>query len=106
MCFCAVLEGRLIEENPFKGIPCKVQSVPEHMRFMTGSDIEWRLVISLARWGGLRIPSEIAESEVGSRELGNKPNHDSPTEAGTHPRQRLARHTAVSGTTASFAESC
>ena len=24
-------------------------------------DIEWRLVISLARWGGLRIPFEIAE---------------------------------------------
>ena len=48
-----------------------MQSVPERMKFITGSDIElilgqapdieWRLVISLARWGGLRIPSEIAE---------------------------------------------
>lgn len=71
MFFGAAVEGRLISENPFKGIPCKVQAVPERMKFISASDIElimkqapdieWRLVISLARWGGLRIPSEIAE---------------------------------------------
>lgn len=71
MFFGAAVEGRLITENPFKGIPCKVQSVPERMKFISAADIglildqapdlEWRLVISLARWGGLRIPSEIAE---------------------------------------------
>lgn len=71
MFFGAAVEGRLISENPFKGIPCKVQSVPERMKFITADDIalileqapdiEWRLVITLARWGGLRIPSEIAE---------------------------------------------
>ena len=74
MFFGAAVDGRLIEENPFKGLPCKVQPVPERMRFISGSDIqlilkqatdiEWRVVISLARWGGLRIPSEIASLKI------------------------------------------
>lgn len=71
MFFGAAVEGKLITENPFKGLPCKVQAVPERMKFISAGDIdlilnqapdiEWRLVIALARWGGLRIPSEIAE---------------------------------------------
>lgn len=71
--FGAAVDAKKIEVNPFKdkSIPCRVQAVPERMRFISAEDtakileqcpnIEWRLVISLARWGGLRIPSEITE---------------------------------------------
>ncbi len=69
--FGAAVDARLIAENPFKdkSIPCKVQPVPERMVYVTAEDtaklldncpdIEWKVVIALARWGGLRIPSEI-----------------------------------------------
>lgn len=74
MFFGAAVDAKLIEDNPFKGLPCKVQAVPSRMRYIKSNDVEailrqtndleWRLVISLARWGGLRIPSEIAELKL------------------------------------------
>lgn len=66
--FRAALRGRLISENPFGDIECKVLANPTRDFDVTpeitakllehcGSP-EWKLLIALARFGGLRIPSE------------------------------------------------
>lgn len=58
----------MIEDNPFghmtgavKGDPAKCQFVPasDVMKLVEAApDPQWKLLITLARWGGLRIPSE------------------------------------------------
>lgn len=68
--FRAALRGRRVAENPFgemKGLG--VRAVEERKAFITreqtdklleaAPDAEWRAIIALARFGGLRVPSEL-----------------------------------------------
>ncbi len=58
----------IIERNPFEHISGGVTGDPTKRRFITAADLakvveaapdpQWKLLIALARWGGLRIPSE------------------------------------------------
>ncbi|MHC4281144.1 MAG: tyrosine-type recombinase/integrase [Planctomycetota bacterium] len=67
--FTAAQKKRLISENPFDGIPTNSVSNFERHQFISREDIqkvidacpknEWRLIFALARYGGLRIPSEL-----------------------------------------------
>jgi len=70
--FGAALEAKLIEGNPFasKEIVCATGNVQERMSFVDAATIEkciavtagdWRTIIALARYGGLRIPSELVK---------------------------------------------
>ncbi len=64
----AALRHKLIGENPFDGITQRAIINPERFYFVTpeateklskaAPDIHWRSIIALARWGGLRTPSE------------------------------------------------
>lgn len=66
--FAAADRARLIEENPFHGLAACVRENPEKFYFVTPQEAtavlaacpstEWRLLFALARWGGLRVPSE------------------------------------------------
>jgi integrase len=59
---------RIIRDNPFSGIESNVRSNPARQFFITRDvaakvdaacpDTEWRLIFALARFGGLRTPSE------------------------------------------------
>lgn len=59
---------RLIPENPFADVKRGSQKNPERQRFIDAStiervieaapDVEWKLLIALSRYGGLRVPSE------------------------------------------------
>ncbi len=65
----AVRSGWL-ESNPFTGLPCTVRSNRDRVFYVTGEiavrvlkacpDAEWRLIFALARFAGLRCPSELA----------------------------------------------
>ncbi len=67
--FAAAQRKRLIDENPFYGIPTSTVSNTKRQQFISCADIqkvidacpnnEWRLIFALARYGGLRIPSEL-----------------------------------------------
>ncbi len=67
--FSAAQKKRLINENPFDGIPTSTVSNSKRQQFISRKDIqkvldacpdnEWRLIFALARYGGLRIPSEL-----------------------------------------------
>ncbi|MBL7107618.1 MAG: site-specific integrase [Phycisphaerae bacterium] len=67
--FSAARKKRLIDENPFDGIPTSTVSNSKRLQFISHEDIqkvldacpdnEWRLIFALARYGGLRIPSEL-----------------------------------------------
>jgi integrase len=58
----------LVTANPFAHIKGEVKGDPSRRRFVPGDavasvmamapDPQWKLLIALARWGGLRIPSE------------------------------------------------
>jgi len=66
--FNAGIDAGLIEKNPFRGQAVSVQPNPEKFFYITPEiaaavleacpDAEWRLIFGLARWGGLRTPSE------------------------------------------------
>lgn len=66
--FADAADRRLIEDNPFEGIKTGSQTNDERRRFVPAADVlklmdeatdaEWRVVYALARWGGLRTPSE------------------------------------------------
>jgi len=66
--FRVALRHGLIERNPFDGIPTTAPPSRERRVFVPGElvqrvidvapDPQWKLLIALARWGGLRIPSE------------------------------------------------
>ena len=67
--FMAVAQRRkLIAENPFAHIKAAVRGNPARRVFVSAADVrkvidaatdpQWRLLIALGRWGGLRIPSE------------------------------------------------
>jgi integrase len=67
--FQDAVDRKLVAENPFAGLKVGSMSNPARMRFVSADDvrrimehcpsIEWRLLFAFARWGGLRIPSEI-----------------------------------------------
>ena len=62
---------KLVDSSPFEGMKSGSQSNPERMYFVTREDtqklldacptIQWRALIGLARYAGLRCPSEIRE---------------------------------------------
>ena len=59
----------LIESNPFQGMAAAVKANPSRFHFVTRedaqlvldacSDAQWRMIFCLARYGGLRCPSEV-----------------------------------------------
>jgi integrase len=67
--FRAAVRAKLIEENPFSELVAAVRANPERMHFVSREeaervleacpDAEWRLMFALARYGGLRVPSEV-----------------------------------------------
>ena len=67
--FTAAQKKRLISENPFVDIPTNSVSNSKRQQFINREDIqkvidacpnnEWKLIFALARYGGLRIPSEL-----------------------------------------------
>ena len=67
--FTAALNHELIDRNPFDGLPSAMVENRDRMAFVTPADSEkvlkacpshdWRCIFALARWGGLRCPSEV-----------------------------------------------
>ncbi len=67
--FKAAIKAKLIDENPFDGMPVTVSGSTDKERFITEAesqtilkacpDLQWRLIFSLCRYGGFRCPSEI-----------------------------------------------
>lgn len=63
------VQDRLLMENPFTGVKPGKETNPERQRFIDAAmsarvleacpDADWRLIFSLARWGGMRCPSEV-----------------------------------------------
>lgn len=68
--FHAARRAGLVTANPFDGVKAGTMANPERMYFLTRADTqkiidacpsaEWRLIVALARFGGLRCPSELA----------------------------------------------
>ena len=68
--FAFAVRHRWIQENPFAGLVCTVNANPDRMRFIdrattikaieSAPDANWRAIIALARFAGVRVPSEIA----------------------------------------------
>lgn len=66
--FAFAIKGKIIDENPFDGLSTAVTANENRMCYVTREQIdrvlaacpndEWRLLISLCRYGGLRNPSE------------------------------------------------
>jgi integrase len=66
--FRAAVRHKLVPTNPFDGVTGGPKSNPSRLRFITREvtqrildacpDAEWRLLVALARYGGLRTPSE------------------------------------------------
>jgi len=71
--FTYAKKKRLISENPFEDLKTNVKANREKMYFLTREDAdriieacpdnEWRLLFVLARYGGLRCPSEVLSLE-------------------------------------------
>ncbi len=67
--FNAAIEAGLINKNPFIGQPVAVRANPSRFFYIKHEtalkvleacpDAQWRLIFGLARWGGLRCPSEV-----------------------------------------------
>ncbi len=67
--FAAAVDAELMVRNPFRGIKCGDYMDPRRFHFVTPAeakavlgacpDAEWRAIFALARYGGLRCPSEI-----------------------------------------------
>lgn len=68
--FNAAIDAEIIKKNPFRGQPVSVRANPARFFYVTPDmamaakvldecpDAQWRLIFGLARWGGLRTPSE------------------------------------------------
>jgi len=60
---------RLVDDNPFDEVRTKAPATPDRQRFVTPEEasalleacpsLDWRLIVGLSRWGGLRCPSEV-----------------------------------------------
>ncbi|MEQ8849899.1 phage integrase SAM-like domain-containing protein [Botrimarina sp.] len=67
--FNAAIADELIERNPFDGMPSQPVENREREHFVSVADaakvlaacpsVEWKLIFGLARFGGLRCPSEV-----------------------------------------------
>ena len=67
--FHAMRRRRLIDENPFDGVRASGGNIRDRQRFITREEIDrvlaacpnihWRVIVTLARYGGLRCPSEV-----------------------------------------------
>ncbi len=67
--FTAAIKKEIIRKNPFDGMSCGNQTDRERMYYVKVEDIyriieacpnhEWRLIFALARFTGLRVPSEL-----------------------------------------------
>jgi integrase len=66
--FGAAVKGELIPKNPFQGIKTQLVVRTDRMQFITleetkrlldaAPNADWRCIVALARYGGLRTPSE------------------------------------------------
>lgn len=71
--FRSAVDGELITANPFQAVRAGRDTNPERQRYVphdtvrrvidAASDEEWRLIIGLAYYAGLRVPSEIFSLE-------------------------------------------
>jgi integrase len=67
--FSTAVRRRLIDTNPFTDLPASVRRNADRFYFVSREeatkvltacpDAEWRLLFALARFGGLRVPSEV-----------------------------------------------
>jgi len=67
--FHAMQRRKLIEENPFDGVKAAATGIKDRTRFITHEMIsrvfdacpnhDWRTIVALSRFGGLRCPSEV-----------------------------------------------
>jgi integrase len=67
--FNSAIESEIISKNPFCGQSVSNRANPERFYYITQEmalkvlaacpDAQWRLIFGLARWGGLRCPSEV-----------------------------------------------
>jgi integrase len=67
--FAAAIREGLIDRNPFTAVPVTVGAAESKHRFVTVDECrmilnacpcaDWRSIFALARWGGLRFPSEV-----------------------------------------------
>jgi integrase len=67
--FHAMLRRKLIDENPFEGVKVAPSGTRDRQRFVTRAETEklldacpdhdWRTIVALSRYGGLRCPSEV-----------------------------------------------
>ena len=67
--FHALRRRKMIDENPFEGVKSAATGMRDKQRFVTREEIEqvlkectdhhWRVIVALARYGGLRCPSEV-----------------------------------------------
>jgi len=67
--FHAMRRRKLIDENPFEGVKAAATGIKDRQRFVTREEIvsvlnacpdhHWRAIVALARFGGLRCPSEV-----------------------------------------------
>lgn len=64
----AAIRSELLTRNPFDSMACSVRENRENMRFidiptvtriLEACDDQWKLIVLLARYGGVRCPSEI-----------------------------------------------
>jgi len=80
--FNEALELKLITTNPFARLPVVVEGNPSRLHFVDGDTIakvieacpsaEWRLLVGLARYGGLRVPSEVVALRWGDIDWANE----------------------------------
>lgn len=73
--FHTARRAALIERSPFDEIKAGTMANPDRMHFVTSADTEailsacptseWRLIVALARYGGLRCPSELLALQWG-----------------------------------------
>ncbi len=67
--FLALRRRKLIDENPFDGVKAAAAGIKDRQRFVTRDEIDlvlavcpdhhWKAIVALARYGGLRCPSEV-----------------------------------------------
>ena len=72
--FRAAVRLKLIPENPFADVKGGKQDNPDRLYFVTQDETaqvlaacpgtEWRLIVALSRYGGLRCPSETFASDI------------------------------------------
>ncbi len=67
--FNAMRRQKLIDENPFDGVKAAATGIRDRQRFVTREEVDrvlrccpdhnWRAIVALSRFGGLRCPSEV-----------------------------------------------